>query len=192
MSSLWGFRLVTGLYFLFLGLWFGSLVMLAVTAAVTFKTVRAFHPTLQTEPYNHPNLVPHADNILAGAIVGNSLLGLAVIQTICAVLVMTTVAAQFIFFRDRMAQLGWVQAIRVALIAVPMLVLAADRKWVTPSVWRQRQIMYDPTLDESIRQLAREKFGHLHKLNERMVAAATLMLAAALLISPFVLIGDKS
>lgn len=193
MSSLTLYRLNLGVYWLFLGIWAGSIVMLAVSAAITFRTVRDMQPSIGKPPYNDPALADRAAPILAGAVVGNSLHGLRAIQFICAVAVAICVILQCWVFAERLAGgvAGWVNLLRILVLAVPLLILAADQFVVTPRVWAQRVAMYDAGQSEEARREARGRFDRYHKLNERMVSAGLLFLAAAALLSPFVLYGER-
>jgi hypothetical protein len=184
-----GFRIVQGFYWLGLGTWFGAMLMLVIAAAVTFKTVRAHQPTIGVAPYNDPMLAEHHSSILAGGIVGNVLRALSTLQIICAVIVVTAVVLQCTVFADRLAGPVWGAAnlLRIALIAVPIVVVAVDRLHITPTVWQHRAVMYDPGQPAESRAQARAGFDRYHKLSERVVGAAMFMLAAAVLVSPFVL-----
>lgn len=187
------YRLTLGGYWLFLGVWIGAMVMLAVGAGITFKTVRDYQPTLHKAPYDDPALADRAAAILAGGIVGNTLKGLAVIQMACAAVVVVSIIAQCTLFARRLrgGATGWLNIARVALVVLPVAVLAADRLVVTPRVWELRQTMYDPSRTVETRAAAKAEFDRYHKMNERMVGLATLMLAGAMLTSAFVLHQDR-
>lgn len=194
MSSLTGFRLVQGFYWLSLGSWFGAMLMLVIAATVTFKTVRAHQVTLGAEPYNHPAFAQQADGILAGGIVGNVLKGLGRLQIICAAAVVLAVVLQCTVFADRIpgGVLGAGNLIRVLLILIPVGVLVVDQAVITPRVWEHRAVMYDPDQSEQARTEARAQFDRYHKLNERIVGTAMLLLAVSVIASAFVLHGDTT
>lgn len=183
-------RLVWAAYHLALGTWFGAMVMLVIAAAITFKTVAAYQPTLSTPPWGELSDLetapkyPLSVRILAGGIVGNVLKGLAVVQAICAVLVVLCAALQWAF---GWTGGGWANLARMGLLAVPIVVLVADVTVISPRVWRHRQVMYDPARPGEERLVAKAAFDRLHKLNERLVGAAALSLAAALVVSAWTL-----
>jgi hypothetical protein len=179
-------RLVQGVYYLFLGLWFGAMVMLAVGAPVTFRTVRVHQPTLGLVPYNEPSLARDGPNILAGAITGNHLRALSVVQAICAVVTLSCVVLQTTIFKSQV-RAGYANALRSLLIALPACVLVFDEAVLSPNVWKQRAVMYDTTLNIDARDKARAQFNVLHKRSEKIVGSAALMLAAALMLSPLAL-----
>lgn len=179
-------RLLQGVYYLFLGMWFGAMVMLAVGAPVTFKTVRAFKPTLGQVPYNDPSLAADGPNILAGEITGNHLRALSVVQAVCAVMTLGCVVLQTTLFKSQVRS-GYANALRSLLIALPACVLVLDETMLSPKVWKQRAAMYDTTINEDARAQARAEFNVLHKRSEKIVGSAALMLAAALVLSPLVL-----
>ena len=192
--SLTGFRITQGFYWLFLGVWIGALVMLAIGAAVTFKTVRHYEPALGLEPYNDPVLAPHAPGILAGAITGNALRSLAVVQMICAAGAAVCVVLQCTVFRGALSNGvgGLANLVRIALVALPIVVLAIDQLAITPRIWEHRAVMYNPILSDEQRSAARETFQKYHKLSERVVGMAVLSLAAAVLVSPFAFRAGES
>jgi hypothetical protein len=179
-------RLVQGVYYLFLGLWFGAMVMLAVGAPVTFRTVRVHQPVLGLVPYNEPSLARDGPNILAGAITGNHLRALSVVQAICAVVTLSCVVLQTTIFQSQV-RAGYANALRSLLIALPACVLVFDEAVLSPNVWKQRAVMYDTTLNIDARDKARAQFNVLHKRSEKIVGSAALMLAAALMLSPLAL-----
>jgi hypothetical protein len=189
MNSMLAFRLVQGFYWLFLGAWFGALVMLVIAAAITFKTVRSYQPVITTAPYNDPGLnAPHAD-VLAGGVVGNVLRGLAVVQIVCALGVLLCIVLQCTAFADRLAGglTGLPNLLRILLVAVPVLCLAIDVSIISPRVWHYRVQMYNPALSVEVRAAARQQFDVYHKLDERVVGTGMFALAAAILASAFVL-----
>ncbi len=183
MGSAVGFRFVQGVYWLFLGTWFGAIVMLVVSAAIIFKTVRGYEPTIQAAPYNE--FPDKAADILAGGTVGQILAGLAVIQLVCAATVLLCAVVQSTVFADRVVGgvTGWLNVLRIALLLGPMVILAADQLLITPRLGQHRQIMYDAKQPESARAAARQQFDHLHELDERVVGLAAIMLLAAIFAS---------
>jgi len=190
--NLTGFRLTQGFYWLFLGVWVGALVMLAISAAVTFKTVREYQPTLGLAPYSDAALAPDAPGILAGAITGKALRGLAKLQMVCAAVAAVCVLLQCTAFRPMLASgvCGRMNLLRIALVALPIAVLAADQLAITPRIWEHRTVMYDPNLSPEQRTAARTEFQTYHKLSERIVGVAVLSLVAAVLVSPFAFRGQ--
>ena|GEM_PF-7071471 len=182
-------RITQGFYYLALGAWFGAMVMLAVSAATTFKTVRLYQPQLQLAPFNDPEFQGKQPNVLAGSIVGNSLRGLKAIEIICAVVVVAVLLLQSTLLRNQysFALVKRWNLLRIALIVLPILILLLDLFWITPSIHEQRQIMWDLANSEPVRQLAQDQFSWYHKLSERVVGLSVLLVAAATVISPFAL-----
>jgi hypothetical protein len=189
MTPSTGLRATEGIYYLALGVWLGAIVMLAIAAAVTFKTMRAYDPILQTAPYSAPQLQDRAAPILAGAIVGNSLRVLAVLQVSCAVVIGLCVLAQCAIFAEylRGGVAGRANLLRLALVILPMALLAVELTVISPRIWQQREIMYDPGESEAAREQALTTFRRHHLLSEQIMGAAGLALAGAILVSPFAL-----
>lgn len=182
------FRLVQGCYWLALGTWVGALVMLAIAAAVTFRTVRDYQPLLQKPPYNQPALADRAVPILAGGVVGNMLRALAVLQIICAAVVGTCIGLQSTLWRDQLegGAAGWPNLVRVGLLALAVSALAVDQRWITPRIWAHREVMFDPDETAEVRAASQTAFNRLHKLDERVVGASVWLLAGAVFASAFV------
>ncbi len=116
-------RLVTGIYYLALGAWLGALVMLATGAAATFQTVRATQAHLSADQQNR----------LAGSIVGNSITGLGVIQISCAAAAVVCVLLQCTIWKRFLAGKP-ANSVRLALLAVIVLAMGADRAIVDPAL----------------------------------------------------------
>jgi hypothetical protein len=193
-SSTTAFRVVQAFYALFLGAWVGAMVMLAVSAAITFQTVRSYKPMIMAAPYDKGALDAQASNIIAGGIVGNVLGGLAWISGICALVVGVCLLLQYVCFRDRMEQRGnsWLGAARIVLLALPMVVFVWDVKYLTPVIHAERAVMYNPAEKAMDREVARAHFDKLHALSERVVGTSVVMLVLAGLISPFAFVeGGK-
>lgn len=187
MHSLAGFRLVAGIYWLALGVWVGALVMMAVGAGVTFKTVRYYQPTVGLEPYNQ--MPEQAVPILAGGVVGHQLKGLSVVQQVCALVVVVCLVLQCYVYPDRLSGgvAGWANLARMLLVGLAVGVLIADVWTVSDKIWALRDLIFDPSLDAAARQQYRVTFDFWHKLDERMVGSAMFALAAAVVISAFAL-----
>ncbi|MCC7408564.1 MAG: hypothetical protein IT442_10870 [Phycisphaeraceae bacterium] len=187
MQMIAGFRLVAGIYWLALGVWVGALVMMAVGAGVAFKTVRHYQPSVNLTPYNQ--MPEQAVPILAGGVVGNQLKGLAVVQKICALVVVVCLGLQCYVHGGRLSGgvWGWANLARLLLIGLAVGALIADVWVVSDKIWALRDLIFDPSLDAATRQMHRATFDFWHKLDERMVGTSTFALAAAVVISAFVL-----
>lgn len=178
-------RFVWGVYHLFLGTWFGAMVMLIIAAAITFKTVAAYRPTLGAEPYARLTEIdagakyPIGVRVLAGGIVGNVLKGLRGISLVCAAAVAVCLVLQWTLWPVR----GWANLVRTVLIAAATAVVLIDMAVISPRVWRERAVMYDPDQSAADRAAAQSRFERMHKLNERIVGVAALSLGAALVLS---------
>jgi len=193
MNSTHAFRLTQGFYSLFLGLWVGAMVMLAVSAGITFKTVREYKPLITVAPYRDATLIGKAEVILAGGIVGQMLRGLAVISGVCAAVVAVCLVLQYTCFRNRLAHGGnsWLAATRIVLLLLPMAVIGWNEVYLTPTIHRERAAMYDPEQGEDARAMAKGRFDLLHKLSERTMGLSVLMLACAALLSPFAFVDER-
>lgn len=187
MTGVTAFRLTQGIYWLFLGLWLGGMIMLSVGAAITFRTVKGYEPSIGLARYNHPDLRERAPGILAGGITGNILKALAVIQGICAAVLIACVLVQSTVFADYLSggTRGAANLLRIALIALPILILGIDALVLGPRIWNHREAMYNPARTAAQRDEAKAHFDRLHAVNVRMVGFATVCLIAATLVSPF-------
>ena len=180
------FRLTQGFYYLFLGTWLGALVMLALAAAITFHTLRDLKATTAVEPY-HSLSAAEQPSALAGAVVGNVLHGLAVVQVVCAVGAVGCILLQHTVWAGHLAggRAAPANITRLILLALPVLILLLDVAVISPRIWQQRDLMYDPHRPAELRQAARQRFDRLHHLDERVVGGATVALAAGILVSGF-------
>ncbi len=183
--------LVNATYWLGLGVWLGGLIMLAVGAAITFKTSREVGPVLLQPEYNLPEMAGQASNTFAGLIVGNVIKGLTVVQVICAVLVFGALGLQYWTERKALKARPKLNKVRVVLLLVPLLALAVSMGYVMPRMWEERQAMYNPESTVDARKEARGRFDVLHKLSERSVGAGAVCLILAGLASGVVLRGGK-
>lgn len=182
------YAVVTGVYTLALGVWVGALVMLAVGAAVTFRTTRAYNPSLPA-PYDSPELAGRASQILAGGIVGNMIDALSRVQIICGVVAAVCVLVQMCVFRTALAGRGksWMNLVRVICIAVPLVNVAFERFYLNPAIHELRAAMYDTSVSDQFRASAKLEFDRLHQLSERTTGGAALLLMIAMLVSPLAL-----
>jgi len=181
------FRLTQGIYGLALGAWVGAIVMLAIAAAITFRTVRSHEPTLGAGPYASAALAEQAPEILAGGIVGNVIRGLNVVQAICGIGVGITLLLQCTLFADRLAGgvLGPMNLVRSGLLLLAACLVLYGTFVVQPEVWSLRETVYAAGASEAEREAARAAFDQAHGLSERLMSGALFLLAAALLLSPF-------
>jgi len=182
-------RLLTGVYWLALGTWLGAIVMLAVGAAVTFRTVRGMAPTVGVEPFSDPVFAGSAANVLAGAVVANMLGALAWIQGVCAAVVVGCLGVQWVWMRDTVCGglSGWRNLLRVALIIGPIALLVWDRSRLSPTIHHEHEIRYDLKVSPDEREAARVRFDRYHRISERAMGLSGLMLAGAGLVSSLTL-----
>lgn len=192
MRGVFCFRLLQGVYWLLLGTWFGAIVMLIVSAGLMFKAMRIYDPSISIEPFNQ--FPDRAAEILAGATVGHVLVGLAVIQAVCAIGVICCTTLQCTMFTDRIVGgvIGWRNLLRLVLLIGPILLLIIDVWILTPRIWHHREAMYDINTVESTRFVARERFDRLHKLDEKVVVGGAAMLLAVIFVSSFTLHSDSN
>jgi len=177
-------RWVTGLYNLLLGVWVGGLVMFAVGAGITFQTVRAYDPTLGLEPYDAAVLADQGPGILAGAVVGHVLDGLAIVELICAAGLVVCATLQWMFWGARWQ---WSNVLRCGMLLASGGLLALHLGVIGPAIQTHRDAMYDPTSSALARSEARSAFEPYHKASEKVAGAMLLLLAGACIISPFAL-----
>lgn len=181
--------LTNGFYYLALGTWLGAIVMLAISAAATFQTVRAFEPSLHVAPWDQPEHASHAPSVLAGAIVGSSLNGLKVVQVICALIVVVALIAQHTLFRQYLActVTSVRNLVRLLLVAGPVAILLLNIFWITPQILEHRDRMWDMSQPAEVREQAKEDFDFFHKMSERTTGMTAFALAGCVLVSSLVL-----
>lgn len=186
-----GYRITQGTYWLSVGAWFGAVVMVVITAATTFQTVRDYQPTLGLEPYNQPGLVDKAAPILAGGIVGNVLGRMAVLELVCGGIALVCVALQCTRYAGRITGGVWGRAnvLRVGLLVGAVMLVVLDAGVIGPRIRRERSVMHDTALSEQTRAESKAAFDRLHKLDERVVGATALLLIATVFASSFALHG---
>lgn len=183
-------RVVNGIYYLALATWFGSMVMMAIGAAVTFKTLAALGPDISTPPYNHPSFAGRVPAIIAGVVTGRVIQALVIVETICALVIVVCTALQCGVLSDRLI-VGRVRSkanyFRLAALAFPIVLLMIESVYVAPRAFELRDTMYNVDISESQRAAAHEKFKKVHRLNTEIAAAITLSLGAAIFLSGFAL-----
>lgn len=182
-------RLVNGVYWLCLGGAFGATLMLAISATINFRTLRAFQPLMLSGEYNAPHLFPHNSAIIAGAATGATLDALAVVHLIFFSVVMICVLLQTTLFADAMP--GGVKSranvTRLALLLLILGLLGIERWIVSPRVWALREQMYASQSNEEGRATARASFDIWHKTSTRIMGASLIAMIAATLASSFAL-----
>lgn len=182
-------RLVNGVYWLCLGGAFGATLMLAISATINFRTLRAFQPLMLSGENNAPHLFPHIPAIIAGAATGATLDALAVVHLIFFGVVMACVLLQTTLLADAMP--GGVKSranvIRLALLLLILGLLSVERGVVSPRVWAFREQMYASQSDEEGRAVARSSFDTWHKASTRILGASLITMIAATLASSFAL-----
>src|SRR5690348_5023022 len=107
--------------------------MLAIAAAVTFRTVRELQPSSNAPPYNAPALAEKAPVIIAGNVVGHTLRALAVLQLICAAIAIACMLLQNSAFAGQIhgGPSHWVNLLRIALIVLPVVIVVVDMRAIT-------------------------------------------------------------
>ena len=178
-----GYRLSQGLFYISTGVWLGALVMLVLAATATFETVRAHQPALPVEL----GLAGDADAILAGAVVGNALNRLMILQLVCAAGACLALTLQHTRYARHLNRGGRSAAGRVRALSLlaAVVVLAANLGWIGPGVWQSRAVMYDASTSIEQRVAARATFDRYHVLSERTHGLAALALASTMLAAPF-------
>lgn len=187
-------RLIHGFYWLALAGAFGATLMLALGAAATFHSVREFSPIITAPPYNDPLLTQQAPGIIAGAATGAALDALWVLHLLLFSVVVLTTLLQCTHFRAALPGGGKSIAnfIRIALLVAILALLAGERWIISPRVWSLRDRMYNSTLNDTDRAAARAEFDTWHQSSTRVMGAALLAMAVAVLVSPFAIQGISS
>jgi hypothetical protein len=187
MNDLYLLRITVGGWWLALGLWLGAMVMLALTAAATFRAVRDLEPTITVAGYPafDDAASPRHGDIIAGAAVGRSLRSLSMLQRLCAFVAVACLVVQTSVLGHHLAggAWGWPNVLRMILLALPVMILVGDIYVVSPRVWSLRERMLDPAASVEQRAAARGEFQIAHKLNENLHKAATLLLLGAAIVS---------
>ncbi len=179
-----GFRLVLGLYYLALGTWVGTTLMMGLAAASTFQTAREYDPALA----DLPATVSHHGEYFAGQIVNRGFTGMSLIQCVCAAIILLAVGLQLTVWRSRVRR-GWANGARLVLLAGALAVLGGDLAYVRPQLGSLRSTRYDVDATAEERNAARATFDRYHRVSERLLGVASLAVGAAVLISPFALTG---
>jgi hypothetical protein len=135
-------------------------------------------------------MTPEAQNRLAGSIVGSAIDKLAVVEMICAAVIVCCVLLQSTVFKK---QLGGrkINAVRIALLVLVIVVLGADRLVVAPTLHQHRSIMHT-AIDETTILQSKAIFDSMHQWSVRLASTSMLLLAAATLISPFALTSKNT
>lgn len=182
MRSETGFRLGLGVYYLALGTWFGTTLMMGLAAANTFRVTRSLQPTLP--PSDLP--IDSPPEYLAGQVVNAAFGAMSMVQLGCAGLALVLLVLQCTLWRDRLQRgpRAWPNVLRTALVVVPALVLVADLAYTRQQMSSLRATMYDAAVTSAERASARERFDGFHKLSERSLSLAALMVGAATVVSP--------
>ncbi|QDU34733.1 hypothetical protein KS4_28070 [Poriferisphaera corsica] len=176
-------KLIQSFYYLFLGSWLGSLIMLALTAAASFKTLRTYQAIPGIEPYNLPIFANKYPEILAGAVVGQSVEYLTLFQIICAIGTFLALFLNYTINRKQNRKLP--SFIRTTLYLLTVATLLIHIFLTAPSMNSLRDKIYNPDITQTDRDAAYTKFQSLHKFSERSTGSAVFLLAAIILISPF-------
>ncbi|QQE12797.1 hypothetical protein JD969_04855 [Planctomycetota bacterium] len=176
-------KLIQSFYYLFLGTWLGSLIMLAFSAAASFKTLRFYKAIPGIEPYSLDIFANKYPEILAGAVVNQSLTYLTQLQVICALGVLLCIFLNFIFNRKNNCKIP--SFIRTTLYMLAVATLLIHIFLTAPTMSTLRDKMYNPDITQVERDTTLTKFQTLHKFSERSTGSAVFIIAAIILISPF-------
>jgi hypothetical protein len=194
------FKLNQGVYWLFLGMWIGAIVMLIFAAGITFKTVRTFNPTIGIKPYNHElfSEPQTQSNIIAGGVTREVLHSLAGIGIVCGSIVLLSLLLQCTVFSRQLwpnsnkqlgLRCGWLNWFRVIMILLPLTNVAMHFDMAN-KMGALQDIRYNAEQEDSARAKAQHEFDKLHKKSVRMTSGSLFMLFAAAGISSFVLTRD--
>lgn len=183
------FRLTLGVYYLALGTWFGATGMMGAAAGLTFVTLRAADPVLPGGPAGNPELAPFTADFLAGNAVNAAFWALTIIQLGCVLVVVAAAALQAVFWRDRQVNHGrtWANGLRLAAILLAVVLFAGDLLVTRSDMTMLRGEMYTASVTEEDHRALHEDFRALHQRSARTQLGAAGLMAAAALLSPFVL-----
>lgn len=152
------FLSVQFVYWLALATWLGSLMFVAITTPIIFRTVRENDPTLPM--VLSVNLEGEHSTVLAGSIVANVLQALVRIQLLCAgVLILGMIAQWWALYSTQLAPL----AIRTALLVAASGLLIYDWKVVSPRIFRHRQEYIDNADNPEKADAARQLFNRYQR-----------------------------
>ncbi|BAM04600.1 hypothetical protein [Phycisphaera mikurensis] len=184
-----GHRINQALYQLFLGVWFGAMVMLVLAATAAFGFVRDPQTTLlvQVEGFGAPLTGSAARGWVAGGIVGAALRRLEILQLICFAGVAAATVLQCTLFRARLAArpASKRNGLRIFLLVVPAAIVLFNLAVVAPGIDANRSMKYDPAAEASRAQAADEAFAFYHGLSTKTYGVSTLMLLGAVVLGPW-------
>ena len=143
--------MIRALYFTALSLWVGGLTTLAFVVA--------------------PTVFSHAESpAVAGRIFGPTLRVFGYVELACAAVVL----ASGIALHLRGEGPGWAKAVRLALLAVMILILVAHVFGISPQIAAERErVAHFETLKKGDPE--RERFDRLHQGSVRLVVANVLL-----------------
>jgi hypothetical protein len=181
------FRIQQGVYYLLLGMWLGAMVMLVLAATASFAFVREHTLIVGVQGYGEPLKGDTATGFIAGGIVGVALTRLVVLQAVCATALAACVLLQCTRFRAHLDGPVWSKRnrARMFLLLVPTGVLLFNVLVVSPGIDRHRDAKYDPATPPQVAEQADEAFDRYHRLSTRTFGVSTLMLAGAMVLSPW-------
>ena len=187
------FRLTLGLYYLALGIWIGATGMIAVSAGLTFVTLRQAGPTLTEGPGGNPELAAYTADYLAGNAVNPAFTGLTFIQAGCALILLLVIVLQATLWRDRQIRRGhhWINILRLGAIGAALALFLADGLITRDTMDDLRGQMYRPGVTVEQYEQWQQPFQQLHQRSARAQLGMAGLLAAAGLLSPFVFIDRR-
>lgn len=182
-----GFRVTQSAYAAALGVWCGALAMLGLAAAAAFEVIPRYEPALGRPPFDAPPLAERASQVLAGAVVNQSLSALSVLGAAAVAVAVASAAVQCWAYPDRLSR-GGVSApnvLRIGLLVILAGLVFYDRLSLSPAVDAMLAVMYDPHATPMMRQDARYRFDILHARSELLHQATLLLALVALAVAPF-------
>ena len=177
-------RIILSLYYLFLGSWLGSLIMLAISAQATFSTLRSYQAIPQIEPYSLPLFADHASDIIAGAAVASSINTLNTLQLFLALGTLLSLLALYFLTPSNQSHRP-IAFIRTTLFILAAAALCVQVFLTTPAMKIYRNAIYNPDLTQSQRTTKRAEFQSLHHFSENTAKATAALLITTILLSPF-------
>ncbi len=175
-----GFQLVQILYWLALSTWFGGVMFIAVAAPVIFRTIRERKPVLPD--VLSVNLDGQHGTLLAGTIVGNLLERLALIELVCAAVLLLMMIGQ-LFVIDLTGSNAKAAILRAVLFFLAAGLVAYDRWAVWPRIIETRQQYIDHADEPEVANPAREVFDREHHKSVQLLAGVLFALLGIILFS---------
>jgi hypothetical protein len=153
------YGLIQTIYWLALSTWFGGVLFVALMAQAVVRTIGEFRPMLPT--VLSVNLENQHASVLSGAVVGNMLRKLSIVQLVCAVVALVMLLGHFAMVgSNRVAVIDVIA--RGTLLMGTLGVVLYDRYILWPKLWSARQMYLDNADNPDVANPAKEEFDRAH------------------------------